>query len=335
MLRLSPNHRNHLQTSIACYNCCTLHPLQDLPIVVQSHNSNCHCWKCHHSFCGLCRSQPHPGASCFDCPGRVKRMARRRPPLPPDLAERAADMAAAIREREKTEAELAFSLSRGSSSFCEVRAHFEHTYSATFLEGLHLVLDDVELKRVELERKVQDRFLRKLSTAGLGELRPAFHGTNAKNYSSISQRGLLVPGLGLGADLDVANGQAHGRGIYTAKVDAAWLSKGFCSEASMLVCAVLDCDGQVKHVHDAMVVQDPAYVVPVFLAVGVWKSLMPDLMTAVNAPRPVPQPTAPNPKLQAKNGQKAEKTKVEKGEAKPKSKPSKFMARLAARSKRH
>ena len=263
-------------------------------------------------------------------------MARRRPPLPPDLAERAADMAEAIREKEKTEAELAFSLSRGSSSFCEVLAHFEHTYSATFLEGLHLVLDDVELKRLELEREVQARFLRQLSKAGLGELRPAFHGTNAKNYSSISQRGLLIPGLGLGADLDVVNGQAHGRGIYTAKVDAAWLSKGFCSEASMLVCAVLDCDGQVKHVHDAMIVQDPAYVVPLFLAVGVWKSSYPDLQAAVNAPLPVPQPTAPNPKVKAQNGQKAEKMlKVEKAEAKPKSKPSKFMARLAARSKRH
>jgi len=319
----------------------------DIPVLVQPSNnsseySRCHCFKCHLSFCGVCRSPPHPGASCFDCERRVVRMAKRRPPLPVELAELAAQKAEEIQERDKRQAELAFSLSQGSNSFQDLVDHFEHQFGPVVLEGLESVFENVELREAKLSKQVQDRFFHQISKHGVGEMRPAFHGTDSKNYGSILDRGLLIPGFGLGADLKIVHGAAHGRGIYTANVDAAYLSQGFCSDPSMLVCAVLDCDKQVHHVGDAMVVMDPAFVVPIFLAVGSWKTARG--LGAVGPgrfPAVVPAPVAPNPvalkaqKVKGKAGQlEPEKPKDPKA-AKPKAKQSKFLARLAARSKKH
>merc|ERR1712228_109676 len=98
-----------------------------------------------------------------------------------------------------------------------------------------------------------------------GELRPAFHGTNAANHSSIFERGLLIPGEG--NELRVVHGAAHGKGVYTANVDAAWLSRGFCYNPQMLVCAVLQ-SSAVRHVGDAMVVGRADHVVPLFEGEG-------------------------------------------------------------------
>eukprot|EP00438_Fugacium_kawagutii_P021984 Skav217012 [mRNA] locus=scaffold1803:210423:211232:- [translate_table: standard] len=269
-------------------------------------------------------------------------MAKRRPPLPMELAELAAKKAEEIREKDRKEAELAFALSQDSSDFQDLIDHFNCTFGASVMEGLNVVLDYVDLKEVKLASRVQDRFLKQLSKTGAGQMRPAFHGTNAANYNSIFDRGLLIPGFGEGSDVPMAHGNAHGRGIYTANVDAAWLSKGFCSEASMLVCAVLDCGNQVRHVGDAMVVMDPTLVIPLFLAVGTWSGVR----SLVWQP-PVPVPVMPNPSLKSqpkrdsKGPQKTQTiSKGEKGDSKtdapkPKSKQSKFMARLAARSKRH
>jgi hypothetical protein len=66
---------------------------------------------------------------------------------------------------------------------------------------------------------------------------PAYHGTSSKNIASISQRGLFVPGNG---GVQVAHGSAHGVGIYTARLGAAGLSRGFCDSSDMFVCGVAD-----------------------------------------------------------------------------------------------
>merc|ERR1740116_604551 len=102
-------------------------------------------------------------------------------------------------------------------------------------------------------------------------MRPAFHGTDAANHNSIVKRGLLIPGQG--NELKVAHGAAHGKGVYTANVDAAWLSRGFCSAPTMLVCAVLQSDA-VRHVGDAMVVSKEEHVVPMFEGAGLCYSQM-------------------------------------------------------------
>jgi hypothetical protein len=70
-------------------------------------------------------------------------------------------------------------------------------------------------------------------------LQLAFHGTSVDNYSSIFRKGFLLPGQGRGR-VPIANGNAHGAGIYTAVRGGAELSRGFCGSNSMLVCAVID-----------------------------------------------------------------------------------------------
>lgn len=119
--------------------------------------------------------------------------------------------------------------------------------------------------------------------SGSATLVPAYHGSNSKNYASICARGLLVPGSRGGEDIRVANGSAHGRGVYTANVYSPKLSMGFCSDPIMLVCGVADdstsvqrqvhirCGNQatagkssVRHCGDALVVSDARRVVPMF-----------------------------------------------------------------------
>merc|ERR1712224_208175 len=137
---------------------------------------------------------------------------------------------------------------------------------------------------------------------------PAYHGTAAKNISSISSRGLLIPGHG---DVRVAHGSAHGVGIYTAKLGSSMLSKGFCDSDKLFVCGVIDAKGEaatqcafqrlsrhhrqhrkpaawksqpapmmgrfmvhkesnlVRHVGSAMVVFDERNVAPLFVASGI------------------------------------------------------------------
>ena len=64
-----------------------------------------------------------------------------------------------------------------------------------------------------------------------------YHGTKAANIDSISRIGLLMPGKD---GHKVANGSAHGVGIYTAKLGSPGLSKNFCDSCKMFVCAVCD-----------------------------------------------------------------------------------------------
>jgi hypothetical protein len=93
---------------------------------------------------------------------------------------------------------------------------------------------------------------------------PVLHGTNASNHEAIFVRGLLIPGCG--NELRIVNGAAHGRGIYTAGLHASWLSRRFCSERRMLVCAVC-AGGDLRYVKDAIVVRKAEHVVPLFEAV--------------------------------------------------------------------
>jgi len=135
----------------------------------------------------------------------------------------------------------------------------------------------VDFKPAPLNNALRLQFLQDMGTSEATVV-PVFHGTKIENYDSIYDRGLLVPGEG--NEIKVANGSAHGRGIYTARVGNARTSRGYCqSQKRMLVCAVLDhdvtfhgnleLDTPVKHVGDSvLVVQDPRRVVPVFEAVG-------------------------------------------------------------------
>jgi hypothetical protein len=85
--------------------------------------------------------------------------------------------------------------------------------------------------------RVREDFLHRCRLIGVRPI-PAYHGTPQSNVESISQRGLLIPGRHSG--ISVAHGSAHGKGIYTAKVGSACLSKTFCDSCNMFVCGVAD-----------------------------------------------------------------------------------------------
>jgi len=151
-------------------------------------------------------------------------------------------------------------------SFGRFCAAFQSHYANQIEKALHCVFDgDIELSVAPLSPTVVDRFMKIICDKPSTRLRPAFHGTSVCNHSGIFKDGLLIPGQG--NTLKVANGSAHGLGIYTANLNAAWLSRGFCDKPKILVCAVLQ-TGAVRHVFDAMVVFNAAHVVPLLVGEG-------------------------------------------------------------------
>jgi len=300
----------------------------------------CRCFNCSWMFCGVCRSPSHPGESCSSDESRVVRMTKRRPPLPPELAAMAWKAASEILESEKARAkELEEALRTWTEDFEGMRKAFLAMHEDRIYEGLGSVFGGaITLTPTPLARSVVDKFVSSIRTLPSVEMRPAFHGTDAANHNSIVKRGLLIPGQG--NELKVAHGAAHGKGVYTANVDAAWLSRGFCSAPTMLVCAVLQSDA-VRHVGDAMVVSKEEHVVPMFEGAG---QCFGDQRSPVTQ---VTQPAKTTAAAGAPSAKHAVATGCTKGTAKAKgnvktrvcqdksSKSSKFKASLAAQSNRH
>mmetsp|Transcript_66907 Transcript_66907/g.189125 ORF Transcript_66907/g.189125 Transcript_66907/m.189125 type:complete len:446 (+) Transcript_66907:64-1401(+) len=195
----------------------------DHPILMQD---RCACFNCWWLFCGICRSPWHPGESCFEDESRVMRMTKRRPRLSQELAEKAAmsmdNIAASTRKKAE---ELADMLKERSDDFAWMRQSFLAIHQSSIEWGLGAVFGpDFDRRTVPLGSNVITQFMNSIQEMPLAEIRPAFHGTNIANYDSIYQRGLLVPGQG--NELTILHGAVHGSGVYTANVDAAWLSKG-------------------------------------------------------------------------------------------------------------
>merc|ERR1740129_467959 len=96
---------------------------------------------------------------------------------------------------------------------------------------------EAEICPLSPDDSVKQRFLE--ATADMEHnLSIGYHGTSMQNVALISQQGLRVPRPG---GMLVANGSAHGVGIYTAKLGSASLSKAFARGTSKLfVCAICD-----------------------------------------------------------------------------------------------
>jgi len=151
-----------------------------------------------------------------------------------------------------------------SVKFDLLRAAFLKYYKDHIFEGLETVMSKpVELSPTPLSQAVKQRFMTTVKELGAAKLSPVVHGTDHCNFDSIFEQGLLIPGQG--NPLQVANGAKYGVGIYTADMNAAWLSRQFCSAPEMLLCAVLK-SSEVKRVRNSRVVFDAAHVVPLFLA---------------------------------------------------------------------
>jgi len=168
-------------------------------------------------------------------------------------------------------------------SFDEMHEGFLRQHRESVLAALRRVfLGEIELRPAPVPEAVKSQFLQRCK--GGHTIRPVFHGTKAVNHAPIFRNGLMIPNAANG--VAVSNGCAHGLGIYTAKLSNPYLSRSFCSEPRLLVCAVVDdaiplsaprpCgrffvtaeSAGVRHVGDAIVVKDPARVAPLFEAAG-------------------------------------------------------------------
>lgn len=297
--------------------------------------SFCRCFHCSWSFCGICRSPHHPGEACLSDESRIVRMAKRRPPLPSHLAEQAAQAAMEFLETQKLrDRELRRKMQEGSRDFVAKRMSFLDAHSERILKGLKSIFaEPINISPAPLSKICVERFIT-MCEMGV-ELRPAFHGTDIVNHKSIFECGLLVPGVG--NRLQVVHGAAHGSGVYTANIDAAWLSRGFCTAPSILVCAVLQTP-HVRHVGDAMVVGISDNVVPLFQAdshcfldgptqPSPWRPPAPPQILASTA-------TVKQTTIVSAKGAKAKQVGNTKPKA-PESKKSAFKARLAKKSRQH
>jgi len=142
----------------------------------------------------------------------------------------------------------------------------------------------VKLTPAPMAKEVTARFMEAQKKAKHVPIVPVYHGTMAKHHSSIFNRGLLIPGVAPG--VLVRNGLSHGQGVYTSRMGASWLSRGFCTEPKMLVCALMDDavpinfrkilgrfqvkkeSDHVRHIGDALVVFDTDWLIPLFEAEG-------------------------------------------------------------------
>mmetsp|Transcript_18595 Transcript_18595/g.60465 ORF Transcript_18595/g.60465 Transcript_18595/m.60465 type:complete len:362 (+) Transcript_18595:393-1478(+) len=172
-----------------------------------------------------------------------------------------------------------------SRSFFALQRSFLHQHGSELRRDLSAAFDGpVELNAAPISQAVAAPFMDFCSKAGGAELVPVYHGTDAKNHTSIFTRGLLVPGHG--NDVKVRNGLSHGTGIYTSKIGSAWLSRGFCTEPRVLVCGLWDDavpvtvtkvlgnfqvtkeSDSVRHIGAAIVVFDANRLVPLFEAIA-------------------------------------------------------------------
>jgi hypothetical protein len=207
-----------------------------------------------------------------------------------------------------------------SESFEKLRSSFfeEHGIECCRRLQQNCFREPINVQATPLCAQVTKRFQKACDTLP-GTLKPAFHGTDDKNLSSIYKLGLVIPGSGNG--VKVVNGSAHGRGIYTATMDNSMLSWGFCRGASrpMFICAVLDDatalaseytmgirtitaeSAHVRHVGNAMVVFDEARVAPLYVVTRRYIPPTPRISHASIGPSPPSQVfKTRRPLLQAK-----------------------------------
>lgn len=283
---------------------------------------NCACFFCNHRFCGICRSPCHSGA-CFDDNSRVVRFAKRRPPLASELQDMAIRLAREIKTAEADNIKRFGEAKETATDFDSLQSFFLQWHEASILNAVAGIFgSDVSLYKAPVSERVKQRFMIASTQYPDVELLPAFHGSDARNYASIFDNGLLIPGDG--NSVRMAHGAAHGRGVYTANLNAAWLSRGFCSDPIMLVCGVLQ-TSTVRHVFDAMVVGDSSHVVPLLVC---------EASRCAGHLLPLPPPARVKPTTTTASPQKG-KADITESSSDKKAKNNKFKAKLAKMSQRH
>lgn len=177
-------------------------------------------------------------------------------------------------------------LEKTGNAFDALRAKFLRRHGKALIDSLDQCTEGRSLTPAPLAPEVSDRFLAACGKgARVAQISPGFHGTAGDVHQSIFSCGLLIPGQN--NNIKVANGSAHGNGVYIAKLSNPWLSQGFARGVNkMFVCGVVDDavnlkqaerigalpmpmtkqSTNVRHVRDAMVVFESVRVAPLFVA---------------------------------------------------------------------
>jgi len=172
-------------------------------------------------------------------------------------------------------------LEKTGNPFDALRARFLRRHGQSLIDSLDRCTEGRSLTPAPLAPEVSERFLAACGKR-VARLAPGFHGTPGNVHESIFSQGLLIPGQD--NDIKVANGSAHGNGVYIAKLSNPWLSQSFARGVNkMLVCGVVDDaiqlsqaarigsfsvtkqSAKVHHVGDAMVVFESVCVAPLFV----------------------------------------------------------------------
>lgn len=175
-------------------------------------------------------------------------------------------------------------------NFEKFREKFLEEHGLAFCRGLHSCFQGpIQLEPTPLWDDLKLKFLDSATGGLTGTVVPAFHGTGASNLSSIYKNGFLIPGVG--NNLKVAHGSAHGLGVYAATLNNPHISWSFCTNRhtrpgseKMLVCGVIDDAVQkaqasfmghlpmhaesdnIRRVGDAIVAFDTRRIAPLFVA---------------------------------------------------------------------
>jgi len=178
------------------------------------------------------------------------------------------------------------------SPFFQFRWKFMELHGSLICKNLRCLFNDsFNIRFAPLRCDVASTFMTACQGGLAGKLRPAYHGTNEIHLPSIYRQGLLIPGQN--NEIRVANGSAHGLGIYTADVTDPRLSWSYArgSFQRLLICGVIDDVGnstapEVKHAGSALVVFNRDRVAPLFE------------VTLHNQVSPQPQPQSPTRQTQ-------------------------------------
>jgi len=177
------------------------------------------------------------------------------------------------------------------SPFEKFRWQFLRQHGEDFCASLS-TLGSFRLAAAPLSLPVGEAFLEACRGEPQDNLVAAYHGTRDANLSSIYANGLVIPGKG--NSVKVANGSAHGLGIYTAVASNPSLSLGYARDTQkrLLVCGVLDSadPAVVYKTGSAMVIFDPNRVAPLWEATLLTPPTRPAVVTRVPRVLRVPAP---------------------------------------------
>ena len=138
-------------------------------------------------------------------------------------------------------------------------------FRSLFMERYYNTIDtsfgynNYEIEEINMSKEIQDRFLFTLYNSDFDYLL-GYHGTKKKNFSSIIDKGLLIPLRN--KEIKIENGSAHGVGIYTSKENSSWLSLNFNDNDTLIGCAIINDKYKIRDVLDARVIFNENLIIP-------------------------------------------------------------------------